>query len=234
VPPPQKRLVLIFLHGLTMRPQVLQPMVDALGLDVPVYIPSGPVKQDDGSRSWWAVDPGHRAARLAAGPGDLFDRHPHERPAARAVLAATMAQARREHPGVRLVLAGYSQGGMLLMDHLLTQSERLDDIAGVALLSSTCIALDEWLPHIGRLHGLPALVTHGRADGDLAFGAGERLRDLLMEAGALVTWLPFDGGHEMPLVVWRALRRFVARLTAATPGEAMDPPTPKGGEVPGA
>jgi phospholipase/carboxylesterase len=233
VPHPQKRLVLIFLHGLTMRPEVLQPMVQALGLGLPVYIPSGPVLQDDGSRSWWAVDPGHRAARLAAGPSDLFDRHPHERPAARAVLAATMAQARREHPGAGLVLVGYSQGGMLLMDHLLTQDERRDDIAGLALLSSTCIALDEWLPHTGRLCGLPALVTHGRGDGDLSFGAGERLRDLLLGAGAEVTWLPFDGGHEMPLVVWRALRRFVARLLAV-PSEPMAPPTTMGGGLPGA
>jgi phospholipase/carboxylesterase len=224
-------LVLIFLHGLTMSPQVLQPMVDALGLGLPVYIPSGPVHESDGSRSWWAVDPAHRAARLAEGPSDLFDRHPRERPAARAVLAATLAQARREHPDARLVLVGYSQGGMLLMDHLLTQDERRDDIAGLALLSSTCIALDEWLPHVDRLRGLPALVTHGRDDGDLSFAAGERLRDLLQAGGAEVSWLPFDGGHEMPLVVWRALRRFIVRLAPVPPGSA-DPPRTQGGDGP--
>ncbi|MGE5183235.1 MAG: hypothetical protein ACM31C_14295 [Acidobacteriota bacterium] len=27
--------------------------------------------------------------------------------------------------------------------------------------------------------------------------------------GAHVTWLPFDGGHELPLVVWRGLRKFL-------------------------
>jgi len=213
---PPERLVLIFLHGLTMESAVLHPMVDALALPVPALIPEGPVRNDDGSRSWWAVDPAHRAARLAAGPSDLFDRHPRERPAAHAVLAATVARARTEHPGCRLVLVGYSQGGMLLMDYLLAAQSQPDvvaSIAGVALLSSTCIALDEWLPHVERLHGLPALVTHGRSDADLAFSAGERLRDLLQAAGARVTWLPFDGGHEMPLVVWRALRRFVLGLT---------------------
>jgi phospholipase/carboxylesterase len=227
-------LVLIFLHGLTMRPQVLQPMVDALGLGLPVFIPCGPVRQDDGSHSWWAVDPAHRASRLARGPSDLFDRHPLERPAARAVLAAALAEARREHPGAQLVLAGYSQGGMLLMDHLLTQGERCDDIAGLALLSSTCIALDEWLPHIERLRGLPALVTHGRADGDLSFGAGERLRDLLQAGGADVTWLPFEGGHEMPLVVWRALRRFIVRLMSVVPRGPDATPRTEGGDAPGA
>jgi phospholipase/carboxylesterase len=210
-------LVLIFLHGLTMDPAVLRPMVDALALGVPYEVPEGPVRHGDGTRSWWAVDPSHRAARLAAGPSDLFDRHPGERPAARAVLAATLARARARHPGCRFILVGYSQGGMLLMDHLLLQGE--PDVAAIALLSSTCIALDEWRPQLGRLRGLPALVTHGRADGDLAFAAGERLRDLLHEAGAEVTWLPFDGGHEMPLLVWRALRRFVLGLTPKNQGE---------------
>ena len=206
-------MVLVFLHGLTMDPAVLRPMVDALALTLPTVVPAGPVRNEDGTYSWWAVDPAHRAARLAAGPSDLFDRHPTERPAARAVLAQTLADARAAHPGCRFVLVGYSQGGMLLMDHLLTQGE--PDVAGIALLSSTCIALDEWLPHVARLQGLPALVTHGRSDGDLGFSAGERLRDLLQGAGAQVQWLPFDGGHEMPLVVWRALRRFVLALQAA-------------------
>jgi predicted esterase len=209
---------LIFLHGLTMDPAVLRPMVDALALPVPTVIPAGPVRHPDGSHSWWAVDPAHRAARLAAGPSDLFDRHPAARPAARTVLAQTLAAARRAHPGCRFILVGYSQGGMLLMDHLLLQGE--PDVDAIVLLSSTCIALDEWRPHLARLQRLPALVAHGRQDGDLGFSAGERLRDLLHEAGAAVTWLPFDGGHEMPLVVWRALRRFVLARLASAGGRA--------------
>lgn len=197
-----------------MDPAVLRPMVDAIALPGPTWIPAGPVRHADGTHSWWAVDPAHRAARLAAGPSDLFDRHPAGRPAARAVLSRTLADARARWPGCRFVLVGYSQGGMLLMDWLLTHADDtvVADVAGLALLSSTCIALDEWLPNAGRLKGVPALVTHGRADGDLGFAAGERLCRLLQGAGAAVQWLPFDGGHEMPLVVWRALRRFVLGL----------------------
>lgn len=205
-----------------MDPQVLRPMVDALALPLPTLIPSGPVRHGDGTHSWWAVDPAHRAARLAAGPSDLWDRHPRDRPAARAVLERTLLEARAAHPGCRFVLVGYSQGGMLLMDYLLThpQPDVMADVAGVALLSSTCIALDEWQAQAPRLRGLPALVTHGRSDGDLGFFAGERLRGLLQAHGAEVAWLPFDGGHEMPLVVWRALKRFVHTLMArhAAPG----------------
>ena len=49
-----------------------------------------------------------------------------------------------------------------------------------------------------------------------AFAAGEALRDFHRNSGARVTWQPFDGGHEIPLVVWRTLRRFLAELSLKT------------------
>ena len=59
------------------------------------------------------------------------------------------------------------------------------------------------------------LVSHGDGDADLAYSAGVALKDLLIEAGADVTWVPFNGGHEIPLVVWRRLRQLVQRLLTA-------------------
>jgi predicted esterase len=35
------------------------------------------------------------------------------------------------------------------------------------------------------------------------------LQQCLADAGAQVDWQPFAGGHEMPLVVWRRLKRFL-------------------------
>jgi phospholipase/carboxylesterase len=57
-------------------------------------------------------------------------------------------------------------------------------------------------------------VSHGQADADLAFAAGEALAALLQRGGATVTWVPFTGGHEIPLVVWRAIRKLLAGLSA--------------------
>jgi len=42
-----------------------------------------------------------------------------------------------------------------------------------------------------RLNQLPAYISHGQHDADLAFKAGEGLRKFLVEAGARVTWTPF-------------------------------------------
>jgi phospholipase/carboxylesterase len=99
---------------------------------------------------------------------------------------------------------------MLAMDYVLHGGRRP---TALVLLSSTRIAIDDWQPRAHLLADLPVLVAHGHADAELAFHTGELLRDFAASGGARVTWLPFEGGHELPLVVWRALRKLVAELS---------------------
>jgi phospholipase/carboxylesterase len=107
----------------------------------------------------------------------------------------------------KMIIGGFSQGGMLALDWVLRGNQRVD---GLALLSTSRVALSEWQPQRERLRNLPVFLSHGAADRDLAFAAGERLRDFLLESAAQLTWTPFEGGHEIPLVVWRGLRKFLA------------------------
>jgi phospholipase/carboxylesterase len=109
----------------------------------------------------------------------------------------------------RLVVGGFSQGGMLALDTVLRGSQTVD---GLVLLSASRLAMSDWEPHRARLRQLPVFVSHGAADQDLAFSAGERLRDFVLESAARVTWVPFETGHEIPLVVWRGLRKFLSAL----------------------
>lgn len=112
-----------------------------------------------------------------------------------------------------LVLVGFSQGGMLALDHVL---HAVKQPTALVLLSSSRIAWPQWQPLLSRLAGLPMLVSHGRTDADLAFSAGEAIRDAALAGGANVTWLPFDGGHGVPMIVWRGLRNFLQRLLTPT------------------
>jgi phospholipase/carboxylesterase len=128
--------------------------------------------------------------------------HPEGRARARAGLHALCEQITR---GRRLALVGFSQGGMLAMDYVL-HGGRAD---ALALLSSSRMAFDEWRPLLPRLAGMPMLIAHGRGDLELSFAAGEALRDAALAGAAEVTWFPFDGGHGIPLPVWRELRRFL-------------------------
>ena len=93
-------------------------------------------------------------------------------------------------PGSNTVIVGFSQGGMLACDLLLHE---VLGVEAVALLSASCVALDEWQLRADRMAGMRALVAHGRHDDRLSFSAGERLRDFLLQAGADVRWHPFEG-----------------------------------------
>lgn len=98
---------------------------------------------------------------------------------------------------------------MLAMDYYL---EYRPPVAGLVMLSSSRIAIADWTRKCRALDSLPLFLSHGRQDGDLAYTAGEALRDFARAAGARTTWLGFDGGHTTPLPVWRALRKFLTGL----------------------
>lgn len=204
------KVAVVMLHGHGMAPEDMAPFAESLGIPGVYYVPAGPHEVGGSGRAWWPIDEERRAAAMARGPRDLAEEHPAGAAAARRLLGAVMAEARHRHPGLPLGMVGFSQGGMLACDSVLR--DRLP-VAALALLSASRIAVDEWVPLAGRLAALPVLVSHGTRDPDLGFSAGEHLRDFCIGGGAEVTWVPFDGGHGTPLVVWRALRSFLRRVT---------------------
>jgi phospholipase/carboxylesterase len=199
--------VVIMLHGRNMRADDLAPFGTSLGIDAHFVFPDAPLVAEPG-RTWWPVDSEMRLRDRGA--RDLHAMDPPGRVQARTQLAALCDEVAH---GKRLALVGFSQGGMLAMDYVL-HGGRVD---ALALLSSTRIAFDEWRPLLRRLAGLPVLIAHGDADEELSFAAGEALRDAAIEGGTQVTWLPFEGGHGIPLPVWRGLRKFLATHVASPP-----------------
>lgn len=197
---PASPQVVVVLHGRNMQAADLAPFGASLGVDAHFVFPDAPLAAEPG-RTWWPVD---SEARLREqGARDLHAMDPPGRVEARTMLGELCDAVAQ---GKRLALVGFSQGGMLAMDYVL-HGGRVD---ALALLSSTRIAFDEWQPLLSRLANLPVLVAHGREDEELSFAAGEALRDAAQTGGAKVTWLPFDGGHGIPLPVWRGLRKFLA------------------------
>lgn len=211
--PGTPRLPVVLLHGYAMHPSDLAPFVESMGVPGTFYLPEGPVKAEPSGRAWWPIDQERRNLEMAAGPRDLWQAHPPGAAAARAHFASLLHQVCARHGGASPVVIGFSQGGMLACDTLLRDG---GPMSALALLSASRISLDEWLPRAERLAGMPVLVSHGRQDPDLAFAAGEALRDFCARSGALVTWVPFEGGHEIPLVAWRAVRRLLQEHSRAS------------------
>ena len=205
------RVIVVLLHGFQMEPTDLSPFAHSLGLPAWFLFPEAPLAVSPRGRAWWHIDAKLRDEAIARGPRDFAVQYPPDLAAARAGLATFLDVVLVASGGRPVVLGGFSQGGMLACDTLLRAPR---PVAGVALLSASRLAFDEWRPFLaaGNLRDLPMLVSHGSADPDLAFDAGTALKDCLVDAGADVTWVPFEQGHEIPLVVWRRLKRFVEAL----------------------
>ena len=206
---PDAPLLLVLMHGYAMRPSDLSPFAHSLGVPAFFLFPQGPLTSPIGGHAWWSVDLDARAATLSLGPRDLANENPLGLTEARQQLGRFLDAVTAEFHPQRLVVGGFSQGGMLALDTVLRGSKPVD---GLVLLSASRLATPDWEPHRARLQQLPVFVSHGAADQDLAFRAGERLRDFVLESAARVTWVPFETGHEIPLVVWRGLRKFLSAL----------------------
>ena len=211
-------VVVVLLHGFQMSPADLSPFAHSLQAPAWFLFPEAPLVAAPRGRAWWHIDAQQRERALALGPRDFAVQHPPDLPAARDRLRGLLADVAPRVGGRPLVLGGFSQGGMLACDTVLRSDVLRADLglSAMALLSASRIAFDEWAPLLAqpRLRGLPVLVSHGEQDDDLAFSAGEALRDCLTAAGAAVDWLPFAQGHEIPLVVWRRLRKLIGALAA--------------------
>jgi phospholipase/carboxylesterase len=208
--PQTARQIVVLLHGYAMRPEDLSPFAHSIKVPALFCFPRAPLALSQSSFAWWPVDEERRTQELARGPRDLAAESPSTRVQLRKKLSELLATLRTSTGISQLVLGGFSQGGMLACDAILS-GEPAD---GLVLLSSSRIAIEEWQSRRHLLRGLPVLISHGTRDADLSFEAGMALRDFHQDSGANVTWQAFDGGHEIPLIVWRALRTFLKQLPA--------------------
>lgn len=216
--------IVVVLHGLGMQAADFAPFASALGGDAWYLFPNGPVTLACGGRAWWpgpeteaelsaharAIAPSNYPATGQTNqPRELAPWTPAGRSAAQQALLAFVADVQARAAGRPCVFLGYSQGGMLLMDVLLCAGMRCH---AVALMSACRIAWGEWQGNLSAVAGLPMLCAHGTNDDNIAFAAGEALRDAAIAGGADVQWLAHDAGHSVPMLVWRKLRGFVKQV----------------------
>lgn len=166
-----------------------------------------------GGRAWWPVDMEARMRRLERGEGPDPDLEPPGLDASRDQGLALLEVLEREHAGTDVVLGGFSQGAMLALDLALRAPDTFAPRA-LLLLSSTLICRSVWTEKAPRLAGVPVLLSHGEQDAVLPFSAALGLRDLLVGAGAQVSWVPFRGGHAIPEPVLSGMSAVLSKLPA--------------------
>lgn len=108
-----------------------------------------------------------------------------------------------------IILGGFSQGAMTSAE-IAFQTDQ--DLTGLILLSGTTVNEEEWAERFAGRRALPILIAHGRQDAVLPFAIMDRFQQRLKAFGMDVTWVPFDGGHEIPPVVVNEVNTFVNRV----------------------
>lgn len=103
----------------------------------------------------------------------------------------------------RLVLLGFSQGGVICYELALRKPERF---AGLIALSSWLPdALAASIPQQEGLARLPTFVSHGTADPMIPLGRGQSSRDALLKLGVPTSYHEYEMGHELSAETLRDL-----------------------------
>lgn len=163
-----------------------------------------------GERGWWWLNIEGNIPR-----GGRFPDFSQKEPGGLKLAAKRVVELlHREHGPI--ILGGFSQGAMVSAEVAFQTDAELD---GLILLGGTTVNEEKWAEHFAARRRLPILIAHGRHDGVLAFTQMERFQSRLKAAGLNVTWLPFDGEHDMPREVVDGVNEFVGRV-----GQGRSPP----------
>ncbi|MCK6592728.1 MAG: hypothetical protein HUU21_23830 [Polyangiaceae bacterium] len=185
------------------------------------FFPEAPLAIDFGygmqGRAWWHIDMMRLQEALMRGdPRVLRHETPVGLTEAREALEGCIDALVRDHnvSRDRLLIGGFSQGGMLTTEIALHAPR---PFAGLAVMSGTLLCEDRWR-EAARASGpnLHALMSHGRADPLLPFDGAVALKELFEEAGASVAWVPHSGQHEIPMIVLQRLGAFAGERFALT------------------
>lgn len=194
------------------------PGTDLVGLwrvlDVPAEVrfafPEAPnqIPGMPGARAWWMLDLIRAETAMSAGPRSYANEIPEGMQEAtdRVVGMLTELQDDLSVAEERLVVGGFSQGSMVACNAVFTREL---SPSGLVILSGTPVNLSAWRVGMSKREGLRVLQSHGERDPLLSFDAAEDLRDAMREASLQVEWLPFRGGHEIPMSVLDGLGRFI-------------------------
>ncbi|MFO1284861.1 MAG: alpha/beta fold hydrolase [Burkholderiales bacterium] len=129
-------------------------------------------------------------------------------------IEALIAQEReRGVPAARIVVAGFSQGGVVALHVALRHRERL---AGAVVLSAYLVAPEALSREAAAANrDLPVLMAHGSFDDIVRVDWGRASRDTLEAQGRTVEWHEYPMGHEAALEEIRTVGAFIGRALRA-------------------
>jgi len=201
---PNPQAAVIWLHGLGADGHDFEPIVPELELEQPVrfvfpHAPIRPVTINQGMRmrAWYDI------LQLGGGPEDEAGLRASQKLTEELIRAQGL-------PANRIVLAGFSQGGAIVLLTGLRYPERL---AGV-------VALSTYLPLAGTLAAersaanreTPLFMAHGRYDDLIPMQRAQASREYLQKLGYAIEWHDYPMPHSVCAPEIADISSFLARV----------------------
>ncbi|HEY5897627.1 MAG TPA: alpha/beta fold hydrolase [Burkholderiales bacterium] len=201
---PKPQAAVIWLHGLGADGHDFEPIVPELGLTKPVrfVFPHAPVRsvtinQGMRMRAWYDI------FQLGGGPEDEAGLRASQKLTEELIAAQGL-------PASKIVLAGFSQGGAIVLQTALRHGERL---AGV-------MALSTYLPLATKLaaerseanRDVPIFMAHGRYDDLIPLDRAKASHDYLVKLGYPVEWHDYPMPHSVCPPEIADISAFLARI----------------------
>jgi phospholipase/carboxylesterase len=186
---PKPEAAIIWLHGLGADGHDFEPIVPELRLRKPVrfVFPHAPIRavtinQGMRMRAWYDI------LQLGGGPEDEAGLRASQKITEELIRAQQL-------PANRIVLAGFSQGGAIVLQTALRYPERL---AGV-------MALSTYLPLASTVSGerselnrdLPIFMAHGQYDDLIPIQRARQSREYLEKLGYKIEWHDYPMPHSV-------------------------------------
>ena len=198
---------LIWLHGLGADGHDFEPIVPELGLDdialryIFPHAPIRPVSINNGEemRAWYDFEPHSETA----GTTDMQD-------SAGAINAIIESQLNDGIPSERIVLAGFSQGGVIALYVGLRQHQRLGAIIGLSTYLHDPTTTEKQRTDANL--ALPIFLGHGHADPMIPIMRAATARENLIRLAYDVEWHDYPMGHQVCLEEIQAIAAFIRRV----------------------
>ena len=199
---PNPAATVIWLHGLGADGHDFEPIVPELRLSKPVrfvfpHAPIRPVTINQGMRmrAWYDI------FQFGGGPEDDAGVRASQK------LVEGLIQ---KEQGKKIILAGFSQGGAIVLQTALRHPERL---AGV-------MALSTYLPLSASVekerspanHDVPIFMAHGKFDDIIPIDKAKRSREILEKLGYPVTWKEYPMPHSVCAEEIADISRFLTTI----------------------
>ena len=201
---PNPQAAVIWLHGLGADGHDFEPIVPELELEQPVrfvfpHAPIRPVTINQGMRmrAWYDI------LQLGGGPEDEAGLRASQKLTEELIRAQGL-------PASRVVLAGFSQGGAIVLLTGLRYPERL---AGVMALSTYLPLADTLAAERSAANReTPLFMAHGRYDDLIPMQRAQASREYLQKLGYAIEWHDFPMPHSVCAPEIADISSFLARV----------------------